>query len=75
MTDDELERICQEEVLAKQRYYLDICLEGLRKTTNILSEDIRCPREIQTDVISVHLVAALVMYCGLSVGPPTASAV
>jgi hypothetical protein len=50
--NDELERFCQEEVLGKQRYYPGICLEDLRKTTNIISESNLYPREIRTEVFS-----------------------
>jgi hypothetical protein len=39
----ELERMWKEAVVAQLRYYPGNCLEGLRKTTNDLSQDSRRP--------------------------------
>jgi hypothetical protein len=40
---DELERIWKGTVLASSRFYLDICLKRLRKTTKDFSQDTQCP--------------------------------
>jgi hypothetical protein len=40
---DEVERITREAVVAYSRYYPRICLDGLRKTTENLSQNSRCP--------------------------------
>jgi hypothetical protein len=40
-TNDELERIWKEMIVA-QKHYLDIFMEGMNKTTENLSEDILC---------------------------------
>jgi hypothetical protein len=37
---DESERIWMEAVVAYSRYYTNICLEGLRRSTKNLSQDI-----------------------------------
>jgi hypothetical protein len=39
LVNDELERIWKEVVVPNLRYYPNICLEGLRKTTQNLSQD------------------------------------
>jgi hypothetical protein len=44
MMNEELERIRKEAVFVYSRYYGDIFLEELRKTTKILSQNLRCPR-------------------------------
>jgi hypothetical protein len=43
MNGNELEKLWKEEVVAKPRYSLGICLWGLRKTTKPLSHDSRYP--------------------------------
>jgi hypothetical protein len=39
----ELERSQKETLVASSKYYLGICLEGLRKHTERINQDIRCP--------------------------------
>jgi hypothetical protein len=39
---DEFEGIWKEAVVVQSRLYPEICLEGLRNTTKILSENIQC---------------------------------
>jgi hypothetical protein len=43
MNGDELKRIWKEVIVASSRYHPCICLEELRKITNNLSRDSRCP--------------------------------
>jgi hypothetical protein len=38
----ELDRIWKETAVASSRYYPGICMEGLRNTTNHISQDNRC---------------------------------
>jgi hypothetical protein len=42
---DELEWIWKEAGVAKTSYYPGIFLEGLRNTTEIFSQDARCPSQ------------------------------
>jgi hypothetical protein len=48
----ELERIREEQLWPTSRYYLGICLEGLRKTMKTLSEDLyQVPLEYKSEVL------------------------
>jgi hypothetical protein len=46
---DELERIRKEVAVVSSRRYLGACLEGLKKTTKILSQYTGVPNEIRTE--------------------------
>jgi hypothetical protein len=49
----ELKRIWKETVMALSRYSPGSCLEGLRKTTKNLIEDIRSSTEIQAEKLQL----------------------
>jgi hypothetical protein len=41
--DEEVEMNCEEEVMAKSKFYSRIYLEGLRRATKSLNQDRWCP--------------------------------
>jgi hypothetical protein len=46
LTNDELERVWKEAIMAQSRYYPRICLEVMRETTKNLVQDAGVPAEI-----------------------------
>jgi hypothetical protein len=62
----ELERISKEAVVAYLRQYLDILLEGARKTTKDLSLDSRCKRQGESKALPLRQPSAVASPRGMT---------